>query len=72
MTMSTFYLIDPTNNYSFQDEMKMKLWNLLSRAPISMGDAGASAPMLFKDLGASIHTFWPFFLTLTDSKKESR
>ena len=32
------------------------------RAPVSMGAVGASAPMLFKVVGASTHTFWQLFL----------
>ena len=34
----------------------------LDRAPVSMGAVGASAPMLFKVVGASTHTFWQLFL----------
>ena len=32
------------------------------RGLVSMGAVGASAPMLFKVVGASTHTFWQLFL----------
>ena len=34
---------------------------LLTRAPISMGAVGASAPTVFESGGASTHGFWQLF-----------